>query len=162
MSDKIHQRIEQLERELEQAKAREEQAKAREEQERREKEQERREKEQAEAREEQLRRQLEETTLEEYLRDCHLYLFKALRIANESMSSTGRNTKVHGKFHSLWLRPWEDFTAIQREHFDKIKGVCGNDRLFYQSIATSAMNTRACRDPVAYEKEIETFEKVAI
>ena len=169
MSDNYLRKIEQLQHELEQAKAREEQERREKEQAKAREEQERREKEQAMAREEQerrekeeLRRQVEKTTLEEYLRDCHLYLFKSLQIADESISSTGRSTKVDGKYYPLWLRPWEDFTATQREHFDKIKSVCGNSRLFHQSIATRAMDTRACPDPVSYEKEIEPFEKVAI
>ena len=169
MSDEYQRRIEQLERELEQSKAREEQERREKEQERREKEQERREKEQekrkkeqAEAREEELKRQIQQTTLEEYLRDCHLLLFKALRIADKSVCSTGTATKVDGKYYPLWLRRWEGFTNIQQEHFDKIAKTCGKDRLFHESIAIRAMNTLACPDPAAYEKDVENFEKVAI
>ena len=173
MPDENERRIKQLERALEQSKAREEQAKAREEQakareeherhekerERREKERERREKEQAQ---EQLKHHSQKTTLEEFLRDSHLYVFKALRIASESISSTGHATKVDGKYYPLWLRCWENFTTIQRDHFDKISSIFGESKLFLKSSSTKDISTRACRGPAAYEDDIEHFEKDAI
>jgi hypothetical protein len=82
--------------------------------------------EQAKAREEQLRRQVQETTLEEYLRDCHLYIFKSLRIADKAISATGHATKVDAKCYPMWLRRWSDFANIQRNCFDTINGIFGD------------------------------------
>jgi len=59
--------------------------------------------EQAKKRTEAAERQIQETMLEEYLRDCHLHLFQALRIADKSMLSTGHATKVDGKRYPMWL-----------------------------------------------------------
>ncbi|KAK9366884.1 hypothetical protein V1509DRAFT_209364 [Lipomyces kononenkoae] len=118
-------------------------------------EQERREK-------EQLQLQLQETTLEEYLRDCHLYIFKALRIADKSVSSTGRGTRVDGKRYPMRLCRWDDFANVQRDHFDTINKAFGNRRLFPQSMKTRDKPDDACPDPAAMEKHIDTFEKVAI
>ncbi|KAI0111479.1 hypothetical protein F4814DRAFT_356430 [Daldinia grandis] len=136
-----------LEQAKEQAKVREEQAKVREEQ--------------AKVREEQLRLQVQETTLGEYLYDCHFHIFKALRIADKSMSSTGRATRVDGKHYPMWLRPWNDFTGIQRYHFDEINRAFGDKRLFPPSTATRDKAAEACRKPVANEKNIDTFENIA-
>ncbi|KAK3941988.1 hypothetical protein QBC46DRAFT_83814 [Diplogelasinospora grovesii] len=112
---------------------------------RREKEQERREKEQERREKEQLKRQVQKTTLEEYLRDCHLYIFKALRIADTDVSSTGHATRVNGKYYPMWLRPWDEFTGTERDrYFAKIEKVFGDRRLFPESIATRDKPDDAC------------------
>ncbi|KAK9233862.1 hypothetical protein V1525DRAFT_115382 [Lipomyces kononenkoae] len=151
MSDHLRE-IEQLRRELEQE---------RRQLERREKELERREKEQ-ERREKELQVQVQETTLEEYLRDCHRYIFKALRMADKSVSSTGRGTRVDGKRYPMRLCRWDDFANVQRDYFDTIKQAFGDRRLFSQSMNTRDKADDACPDPVAIEKHIDRFENVAI
>ncbi|KAK9318807.1 hypothetical protein V1517DRAFT_334523 [Lipomyces orientalis] len=122
---------------------------------RRQLEHERREKEQVQLR-------VQETTLEEYLRDCHRYIFEPLRIADKSVSSTGRGTRVDGKRYPMRLCRWDDFANIQREHFDTINKAFGDRRLFPQSMKTRDKQDDACPDPAAIEKHIDTFEKVAI
>ncbi len=148
--------IEWLRRELEQAQTRAEQAQTRAEQERREKEQERREKEQERREKEQLQGQLheaekrtEKTTLEEYLRDCHSHVFKALRLADKDVSSTGRVTNVDNKRYPMWLRPWSDFATLQRDYFDTIQRALGDRRLFPESIAIRYSSKIASRRPAA-------------
>ncbi|ORY67196.1 uncharacterized protein BCR38DRAFT_426345 [Pseudomassariella vexata] len=118
--------------------------------------------EQAKAREEQLRFQVQETTLGEYLHDCHFHIFKALRIADKSLSSTGHATRVDDKRYPMWLRRWSDFTDLQRDHFDEINRAFGDKRLLTPSIATRHQKKVVCRAPVATEKDIDIFVKVAI
>ncbi|KAJ0126413.1 hypothetical protein HZ326_30480, partial [Fusarium oxysporum f. sp. albedinis] len=170
-------------REKEEAKAREEaerrekeEAKAREEAERREKEEakareeaERREKEVAKAREEAERREKEaerrknqRTTLEEYLYNCHFHLYKKLALADKSKSSTGF-TKVEGKYYPKWLRPWTSFTNTQRQdHFEAIRRVCGERRLFHQESTTRDLGSTIHRKRAGNENAVDHFEKLAV
>ncbi|KAK2926743.1 hypothetical protein FoTM2_013613 [Fusarium oxysporum f. sp. vasinfectum] len=153
---------EELRREKEEAKAREEaerrekeEAKAREEAERREKEAERREKE-AE------RRKNQRTTLEEYLYNCHFHLYKKLALADKSKSSTGF-TKVEGKYYPKWLRPWVSFTNTQRQdHFEAIRRVCGERRLFHQESTTRDLGSTIHRKRAGNENAVDHFEKLAV
>ncbi|KAK9234762.1 hypothetical protein V1525DRAFT_391123 [Lipomyces kononenkoae] len=115
-----------------------------------------------ERREIELQLQVQETTLEEYLRDCHHYIFKALRIADKSVSSTGRGTRVDGKRYPRRLCRWDDFADVQRDHFDTIKNAFGDRRLFPRSMKTRDKADDGCPDPAAIEKHIDKFEKVAI
>ncbi|KAI5863565.1 hypothetical protein GGS23DRAFT_596738 [Durotheca rogersii] len=39
----------------------------------------------------------------------------------------------------MWLRPWDNFTNIQRDHFDAIEKVFGSRQLFHQSMVTEEM-----------------------
>ncbi|KAF6517518.1 hypothetical protein HZS61_003079 [Fusarium oxysporum f. sp. conglutinans] len=163
-------------REKEEAKAREEaerrekeEAKAREEAERREKEEakareeaERREKEEAKAREEAERRKNQRTTLEEYLYNCHFRLYKKLALADKSKSSTGF-TKVEGKYYPKWLRPWTSFTNTQRQdHFETIRRVCGERRLFHQESTTRDLGSTIHRKRAGNENAVDHFEKLAV
>ncbi len=123
----------------------------------------------AEARAEQLQGQLreaekrtEKTTLEEYLRDCHNHVFKALRIADKDVSSAGRATKVDDKRYPMWLRPWNDFAHLQQDHFDRIQRAFGDRRLFPESIAIRYRAKIASRRPAAVEKDIDRFENAAV
>ncbi|CAH0055810.1 unnamed protein product, partial [Clonostachys solani] len=88
-----------LRRENEELRREKEAAEAREEKERREKEA-------AEAREDKERREKEElarenqpTTLVEYLRNCHTYIYQNFKLADKSVSSTG--SRVDGKFYPM-------------------------------------------------------------
>ena len=64
-----------------------------------------------------------ETTLSEHLHHCHARVFKALQIADTSVTSTGFATKVDGKYYPMWLRPWDDCTNHLQDNFNKIEGV---------------------------------------
>ncbi|KAI2624290.1 hypothetical protein GGR54DRAFT_595860 [Hypoxylon sp. NC1633] len=117
--------------------------------------------EQINARTEQLRLQVQETTLREYLRDCHFYLFKPLRIADKSLLCTVYATSVDGKRYPMWLRRWSDFPDIQRYHFGEINRAFGDKRLLPLSSATRAKTNEACGKPVANERDIYRFELFA-
>ncbi|KAI8691492.1 hypothetical protein NCS56_00142100 [Fusarium sp. Ph1] len=144
-----------LKQQLKEAKAREEAAKAREQAERYKKEE-------AQAREQAERRKNQKTTLEEYLHNCHFYLYKQLGLADKSKSSTGF-TKVEGKYYPKWLRPWTSFTDTQRQHhFEAIRRVCGNRRLFHQESTTRDLGTTIHRRRAGNENAIDHFEKVAV
>ncbi|KAJ4200320.1 hypothetical protein NW759_015897 [Fusarium solani] len=123
---------------------------------------ERREKEEARAREQAERRKNQKTTLEEYLHNCHFYLYKQLGLADKSKSSTGF-TKVEGKYYPKWLRPWTSFTNTQRQHhFEAIRTVCGNRRLFHQESTTKDLGTTIHRKRAGNENTVDHFKKLAM
>ncbi|KAG7414983.1 hypothetical protein FoTM2_017293 [Fusarium oxysporum f. sp. vasinfectum] len=154
MSDHLRE-IERLQRENEELRREKEEAKAREEAERREKEE-------AKAREEAERRKNQRTTLEEYLYNCHFHLYKKLALADKSKSSTGF-TKVEGKYYPKWLRPWTSFTNTQRQdHFEAIRRVCGERRLFHQESTTRDLGTTIHRKRAGNENAVDHFEKLAV
>ncbi|KAI8674491.1 hypothetical protein NCS57_00347000 [Fusarium keratoplasticum] len=131
----------QLRQQLEEARAREEEARAREEAE---------------------RRRNQKTTLEEYLHNCHFCLYKKLELADKSKSSTGF-TKVEGKYYPKWLRPWTSFTNTQRQHhFEAIRTVCGNRRLFHQESTTKDLGATIHRKRAGNENAVDHFEKLAV
>ncbi|KAI8715201.1 hypothetical protein NCS52_01027300 [Fusarium sp. LHS14.1] len=151
-----------LKQQLEEARARE-QAERREKEEAQAREQaERREKEEAQAREQAERRKNQKTTLQEYLHNCHFYLYKQLGLADKSKSSTGF-TKVEGKYYPKLLRPWTSFTNTQRQyHFEAIRTVCGNRRLFHQESTTKDLGTTIHRRRAGNENAVDHFEKLAV
>ncbi|KAK2926387.1 hypothetical protein FoTM2_013253 [Fusarium oxysporum f. sp. vasinfectum] len=147
MSDHLRE-IERLQRENEELRREKEEAKAREEAERREKEAE--------------RRKNQRTTLEEYLYNCHFHLYKKLALADKSKSSTGF-TKVEGKYYPKWLRPWTSFTNTQRQdHFEAIRRVCGERRLFHQESTTRDLGSTIHRKRAGNENAVDHFEKLAV
>ncbi|KAH7190382.1 hypothetical protein DER44DRAFT_753204 [Fusarium oxysporum] len=122
----------------------------------------RREKEEAKAREEAERRKNQRTTLEEYLYNRHFHLYKKLALADKSKSSTGF-TKVEGKYYPKWLRPWTSFTNTQRQdHFEAIKRVCGERRLFHQESTTRDLGSTIHRKRAGNENAVDHFEKLAV
>jgi hypothetical protein len=151
-----------LRQQLEEAKARE-QAERREKEEARAREEEARTREEeARAREQAERRKNQKTTLEEYLHNCHFRLYKQLGLADKSKSSTGF-TKVEGKYYPKWLRPWTSFTNTQRQHhFEAIRTVCGNRRLFHQESTTKDLGATIHRKRAGNENAVDHFEKLAV
>uniref|UniRef100_A0A8H7TTD0 Uncharacterized protein n=1 Tax=Bionectria ochroleuca TaxID=29856 RepID=A0A8H7TTD0_BIOOC len=135
---------------------------------RRENEELKREKEAAEAREEKERREKEElvrenqpTTLDEYLRNCHTYLYQNFKLADKSISSTG-STRVDGKFYPMWLRPWSKFAdSLRQQQFEVIRRACGNERLFNQQSTTRDIGRSISAKLAANESAVTYFEKVA-
>lgn len=110
--------------------------------ERREKEEARAQEKQARVREESERRKNQNTTLEEYLYNCHFDVYQKFDLALPSQSSTGF-TKVDGKYYSKRLRLWDRFRDIDRQHyFEAIGEACGGSALSQES--TSPVNAQKC------------------
>ncbi|ROT38612.1 hypothetical protein SODALDRAFT_311485 [Sodiomyces alkalinus F11] len=161
MSDYLRE-IERLQHELQQAKAREERERREKEQAKAREERERREKEQAKAREEQERRKNQNTTLEEYLYNCHFHLYKKLGFSDPSKSSTGF-TRVEGKYYPKWLCPWDNFANVHRQrHFEVIRTILGERRLFHRENTTRDLGSTISRNAAGNENAIDNFEKLAV
>ncbi|KAF5978417.1 metalloprotease [Fusarium coicis] len=130
--------------------------------ERREKEAERREKEAERREKEAERRKNQKTTLEEYLYNNHFHLYKKLALADKFKSSTGF-TKVEGKYYPKWLRPWTSSMNAQRQgHFEAIRRVCGERRLFHQESTTRDLGSTIHRKRAGNENAVDHFEKLAV
>ncbi|KAH8193585.1 hypothetical protein TruAng_012249 [Truncatella angustata] len=139
--------IARLRREIEELKREKKAAEAREEKERREKEQ--------------LIRENQPTTLDEFLRNCHSYLYQNFKLADKSVSSTG-STRVDGKFYPKWLRPWTRFAdALRQQQFDVITGACGGERLFNQESTTRDIGRSISYKLAGNENAVTYFEDEA-
>ncbi|KAG5749606.1 hypothetical protein H9Q70_007735 [Fusarium xylarioides] len=146
--ERLRRENEELKREIEESKAREEESEAR--------------IEESEARIEEERRKNQKTTLEEFLYNCHFHLYKKLTLADKSKESKGF-TKVEGKYYPKWLRPWTSFTNAQRQyHFEAIRRVCGERRLFYPESLTRYQGATIHRKPAGNKNAVNHFEKVAV
>lgn len=111
---------------------------------------------------EQERRKNQNTTLDEYLYNCHYHLYQKLDLAHPSQSSTGF-TKVDGKYYPKWLRPWDDFKNTQRpRHFEVIRKGYGGRRLLHQESTTRDLGTTIARKRAGNESAVEHFEKLAV
>jgi hypothetical protein len=140
--------IERLRRELEHERHEKEEARAREEE--------------ARAREESERLRNQNTTLEEYLYNCHFAVYQKFDLALPSQSSTGF-TKVDGKYYPKRLRPWVDFRDTHRQyHFEAIKEACGGERRFPQESTISYIGTTISRKRAGNESAVDHFEKLAV
>ncbi|KAJ4237556.1 hypothetical protein NW757_013257 [Fusarium falciforme] len=149
-------------REKEEARAREEEARAREEEARAREQAERREGEEARTREQAKRRKNQKTTLDEYLHNCHFRLYKQLRLADKSKLLMGF-MKVEGKYYPKWLRPWTSFTNTHRQHhFEAIRTVYRNRRLFHQESTTKDLGTTIHRKQAGNENTVDHFEKLTM
>ncbi|KAM4063335.1 ATP-dependent DNA helicase PIF1 [Hirsutella rhossiliensis] len=161
--EKLQRLLKKARREKEEAKAREEEAKVREEEAKVREEEAKAREEEAKAREEEERRKSQKTTLEEYLYNCHFHLYTKLGFADKSKSSTGLATRVDNKYYPKWLRPWNTFASYQRhQHFDEIRRVCGESRLFHQESTTRNLGATVSYDPAGNENAVEYFEKIAV
>ena len=98
-----------------------------------------------------------ETTLSEYLHHCHARVFKALQIADTSVTSTGFATKVDGKYYPMWLRPWDDCTNHLQDNFNKIEGVFEDRQLFPPEAEVPALARQVGARPTANEGDIHLF-----
>ena len=127
-AEQERQRAEQEQRNRKEADERAEQERRRAEQERRRAEDERRNRKEADERAEQERKRAEDaearaqieeektkpTTFEEYLRACHTFLSKPLRIqTDKSLSTQGSITSPKNKPCPTLLKPWTDFPILQ-------------------------------------------------
>jgi len=73
---------------------------------------------------EELQRENGRTSLARFLVDYH-DVFLALRIADMSKCTKRNNTNVHQKVYTMWLRPWDEFAGLRRDHFNAIDKSCG-------------------------------------
>ena len=136
-------------RERDEAKRERDEAKVREEAERKEKEA--------------AQKAIEKTTLKEYLRYCHIHLFKLLAVETDRAKTTGGGTTaVEDKYYPLHLRPWEDFIETQERNFKTIKDVLGDERLFNPEVGIKTMQSYACGSPMRSEEDIKPFELLAV
>jgi hypothetical protein len=105
------------------------------------------------------------TTLGEFLRNYHTYLFRSLVIqSNIEQSTEGGTTDATGKYYPRYFRRWDDFIETQRRSFKIINDVLRNERLFKTKLTISEIKDLACDDkaPVVSKKDLENFEFVAI
>lgn len=129
---------------------------------RRELEQERREKEQIRREKEQEQREHQNTTLEEYLYDCHFDIYNRLKLAKKTHVTTGF-TNVDGKYYPKWLRPWDSFETTHRQrHFDTIRRACQGKRLFDPASSTRHLGAKLTRTPASNENAVHRFEKLGV
>ncbi|TWU72509.1 hypothetical protein ED733_002562 [Metarhizium rileyi] len=99
--------------------------------------------EESKAREEEEWHRNQKTTLAEYLHNCHFDLYQKLRLAQDSNSST-------------------DLATSRQDQFDKIVGICGQQRLFNQEGTTRDNGTIFERSEARSEMDIFHFETIAV
>ena len=161
-------RLEQL---LREADERAEQERRRAEDERRRAEDERRNRIEADERAEQERRRAEEqekktrhTTFEEYIRACHTLLSKPFRVqTDKSLSTKGSITSPKNKPCPTLLKPWSNFPILQQELFEKVHEYIRPDKEYFSSIQyLKELGQDLCDRPLASEKDLETYQRLAI
>jgi hypothetical protein len=106
---------------------------------------------------------IEQTTLKEYLRYCHVHLFKPLDVQSDKTKSTrAGTTAVGGKYYPFRILPWKNFIQNQRDNFKILEDVLGDERLFDPEVAIKQNQKHACGSPVGSEEDIKPFELLAI
>ncbi|CAH0046111.1 unnamed protein product [Clonostachys solani] len=100
------------------------------------------------------------TTLSQYLDNCHHHLFASLTVRPD-ISGTSV-TKVDGKYYPSSLSAWGDFARLQQHQFELLEGALKDERLFPSYIGVREMQRRACETPVANEDDIKPFEHIAV
>jgi hypothetical protein len=141
-------------------------------------EQERRRAEEADERAEQERRRAEDehrnrieeekktrpTTLEEYLRACHTFLSKPLRIqTDKSLSTQGSITSPKNKPCPTLLKPWTDFPVLQQQLFERIYEYIPRDaEIFSSTQYLRELGQDLCDRPLASEKDLEAYQRLAV
>ncbi|KAH7393706.1 hypothetical protein BKA64DRAFT_746722 [Cadophora sp. MPI-SDFR-AT-0126] len=141
-------------------------------------EQERRRAEEADERAEQERRRAEDeqrkrieeetktrpTTFEEYLRACHTFLSKPLRIqTDKSLSTQGSITSTKNKPCPTLLMPWTDFPILQQRLFERVSDYIPQDAALFSSIQyLTELGQDLCDRPLASEKDTEAYQRLAV
>ncbi|KAI1473328.1 hypothetical protein F4774DRAFT_62557 [Daldinia eschscholtzii] len=154
--------IAELQRQLqEERRAKEEERRAKEE-ERRAKEEERRAKKEAERRAEKAKQRTTftgDTTLAEYLDDCHTLLFSKFAVKTNLEQITGNSvTNPRNKWCPTNLQPWKDFIPQQRHIFAILNKTFPMDsRLFPPYSFSEVMGKRASWTPIVNENSLRTF-----
>ncbi|KAH6719535.1 hypothetical protein BKA61DRAFT_571536 [Leptodontidium sp. MPI-SDFR-AT-0119] len=164
-------RAEEEQRNRQEADERAELERQRAEQERRRAEEEQRNRKEADERAEQERRRAEEqeertrpTTLEEYLRACHTFLSKPLRIqTDKSLSTQGSITSSKNKPCPTLLKPWTDFPVLQQQLFERTYEYIPRDaELFSSTQYLTELGQDICDRPLASEKDLEAYQRLAV
>ena len=109
---------------------------------------------------EELTKKHQDTTLAEFLHDCHNLLYLSLRLAPESKCTTGY-TKVDSRLYPKFLHRWDGFESLHAQHLAVIRQVCGERRLF---APRSYIRRQATTVPTAAGNEPATvrFEDTAV
>jgi hypothetical protein len=125
----------------------------------------------ADERAEQERRRAEEqekktrrTTFEEYISACHTFLSKPLRVqTDKSLSTQGSITSSKNKRCPAFLKPWTDFPIRQQQLFEKVYEYIPPDKECFSSIQyLNELGQDLCDRPLASEKDLETYQRLAI
>jgi hypothetical protein len=75
------------------------------------------------------------TTFEEYLRACHTFLSKPLRIqTDKSLSTQGSITSPKNKPCPTLLMPWTDFPILQQQLFERVSDFIPQDAEHFSSV----------------------------
>ena len=110
---------------------------------------------------------LQKTTLDEYLHDYHVIFSnaKCLQIVDQSISATGYATKIDGRYCTILcgfvigaILPIFCITILIRS----VRPSTTNDYFPNRLLLWIKQMMPACPDPVANEKDIDIFGKVAI
>ena len=171
-------RAEDEQRNRKEADERAEQERRRAEQERRRAEDEQRGRQEADERAEQERRRAEDeqrnrqeaesktrpTTFEAYIRACHTFLSKPLRIqTDKSLSTQGSITSPKNKWCPTLLKPWTDFPRRQQQLFEKVYGYFPPEAECFSSIQyLTELGQDLCDRPLASEKDLEAYQRLAV
>ncbi|KAK7413196.1 hypothetical protein QQX98_007920 [Neonectria punicea] len=104
----------------------------------------------------------QQTTFDEYLRYCHQYLFKSLKIQRISQSTAGGTTDVTDKCYPLSLRSWKGFIDKQQRHYIITQDILQDERLLPSQLGVVEMGKTTCKRPLASEEDLKIFEHLAL
>jgi hypothetical protein len=171
MSSTLESELVRLQQLLREADQRAQEANERAEQERRRAEEEQRNRKEADERAERERRRAEEqedrtrrTTCEEYIRACHTFLSKPLRIqTDKSLSTQGSITSPKNKPCPTLLKPWRDFPVLQQQLFERTFEYIPRDAVLFSSTQyLTELGQDICDRPLASEKDLEAYQRLAV
>ncbi|KAI9738026.1 MAG: hypothetical protein M1818_005454 [Claussenomyces sp. TS43310] len=104
------------------------------------------------------------TTLDEYLRGCHEHLSKPLRIqTDKSLSTQGSITSPRNRPCPTTLKPWHGFLGQQQALFESVcDHIPADIRCFNSMQYLRELGQNINDRPFASEKDIETYERLAV
>jgi hypothetical protein len=102
----------------------------------------------------------QDTTLNQYLDNCHNLLFASLTVRPNIVDTSV--TKVEGKYYPSSLSAWGDFTRLQQDQFEILEGALKDERLFLPYTGVRMMQRYACETPVANEDDMVHFEHITV
>jgi hypothetical protein len=104
------------------------------------------------------------TTFEAYLRACHTFLSKPLRIqTDKSLSTQGCITSPKNKPCPTLLKPWTDFPVLQQQLFERICEYIPRDaKLFSSTHYLTELGKDLCDRPLASERDLEPYQRLAV
>jgi hypothetical protein len=104
------------------------------------------------------------TTFEGYIRACHTFLSKPLRIqTDKSLSTQGSITSPKNKPCPTLLKPWTDFPVLQQQLFERTYEYIPRDAtLFGSTQYLTELGQDLCDRPLASEKDLEAYQRLAV